>query len=249
MGGGTAPPPISSGSGNCKRCWTAWTGGRSVGRRQGLGFQGTGMLNSDRAPLRLVAPAAGGERLDRVLADHFPEISRTRFQALITEGAVTVDGVIVREPRHGIRGGETIEAVVPEPVAATLEAEAIPLTVVHEDCDLIVIDKPAGLVVHPAAGNWTGTLVNALLAHCGDASSIGGVRRPGIVHRLDKDTTGLMVVAKNDLAHRALQRQFAAHGRDGKLERTYMALVWGGLNGRAAKSGRRSAANGPAAPK
>jgi 23S rRNA pseudouridine1911/1915/1917 synthase len=188
------------------------------------------MLNSDRAPLRLVAPAAGGERLDRVLADHFPEISRTRFQALITEGAVTVDGVIVREPRHGIRGGETIEAVVPEPVATTLEAEAIPLTVVHEDCDLIVIDKPAGLVVHPAAGNWTGTLVNALLAHCGDTlSSIGGVRRPGIVHRLDKDTTGLMVVAKNDLAHRALQRQFAAHGRDGKLERTYMALVWGGL--------------------
>jgi 23S rRNA pseudouridine1911/1915/1917 synthase len=200
---------------------------RSAGRL--FGVQGTDMLKSDRGPLRMTAPgSAEGERLDRVLAQHFPEISRTRFQALIGEGAVTVGGAVVREPRHSIRGGDIIEALVPEPAAAAPEAEAIPLAVVHEDSDLIVIDKPAGLVVHPAAGNWTGTLVNALLAHCGDTlSSIGGVRRPGIVHRLDKDTTGLMVVAKNDHAHRALQRQFAAHGRDGKLERTYLALVWG----------------------
>jgi 23S rRNA pseudouridine1911/1915/1917 synthase len=187
------------------------------------------MLKSDRGPLRMTVPAAADrERLDRVLAEHFPATSRTRFQALIAEGAVAVGGVIVREPRHAVRAGDAIEALVPEPQAATPEPETIPLTVVHEDSDLIVIDKPAGLVVHPAAGNWTGTLVNALLAHCGDTlSSIGGVRRPGIVHRLDKDTTGLMVVAKNDHAHRALQRQFAAHGKDGKLERTYLALVWG----------------------
>jgi 23S rRNA pseudouridine1911/1915/1917 synthase len=187
------------------------------------------MVNSDRGPLRMtVAPAAHGERLDRVLADRFPEISRTRFQAMIAAGAVSVGGAAIREARHGVREGDEIVASVPEPVDATLEAEAIPLTVVHEDRDLIVIDKPAGLVVHPAAGNWTGTLVNALLAHCGDSlSSIGGVRRPGIVHRLDKDTTGLMVVAKTDQAHRALQRQFAAHGRDGRLERAYLALAWG----------------------
>jgi 23S rRNA pseudouridine1911/1915/1917 synthase len=187
------------------------------------------MVRSDRGPLRMtVAAAADGERLDRVLAHHFPEISRSRFQSMIAAGAVSVGGIAVREPRHGVRQGDEIVASVPEPVDATPEAETIPLAVVHEDPDLIVIDKPAGLVVHPAAGNWTGTLVNALLAHCGDSlSSIGGVRRPGIVHRLDKDTTGLMVVAKNDQAHRALQRQFAEHGRDGRLERAYLAFAWG----------------------
>jgi 23S rRNA pseudouridine1911/1915/1917 synthase len=193
-----------------------------------LGFK-SGMIRSERGPLRMtVSAAAHGERLDRVLADHFPDISRTRFQAMIADGAVSIAGETVREPRRSVKDGEVIEAIVPEPVGAAPQAEAIPLAIVHEDSDLIVIDKPAGLVVHPAAGNWSGTLVNALLAHCGDSlSSIGGVRRPGIVHRLDKDTTGLMVVAKNDLAHRALQRQFAAHGRDGKLERAYLALAWG----------------------
>jgi 23S rRNA pseudouridine1911/1915/1917 synthase len=187
------------------------------------------MIRPDRGPLRMtVAPTRHGERLDRVLADHFPEISRTRFQAMIAAGAVSVAGQSIREPRHGVRQGDEIVASLPEPVDATPEAEAIPLIIVHEDRDLVVIDKPAGLVVHPAAGNWTGTLVNALLAHCGDSlSSIGGVRRPGIVHRLDKDTTGLMVVAKNDQAHRSLQRQFAAHGRDGRLERAYLAVAWG----------------------
>jgi 23S rRNA pseudouridine1911/1915/1917 synthase len=117
---------------------------------------------------------------------------------------------------------------IPPPEPAEPQGEAIPLTVVHEDADLIVIDKPRGLVVHPAAGNWTGTLVNALIAHCGDSlSGIGGVRRPGIVHRLDKDTTGLMVVAKTDAAHQALARQFADHGRTGALQRGYLAFVWG----------------------
>jgi 23S rRNA pseudouridine1911/1915/1917 synthase len=200
---------------------------RSAGRL--FGFQGTDMLKSDRGPLRMTAPGtAEGKRLDRVLAEHFPEISRTRFQALIGEGAVTVGGAVVREPRHSIRGGDIIEALVPEPAAAAPEAEAIPLAVVHEDSDLIVIDKPAGLVVHPAAGNWTGTLVNALIAHCGDSlSGVGGVRRPGIVHRLDKDTTGLMVVAKNDASHHSLSAQFADHGRTGELRRGYLAFVWG----------------------
>src|SRR6202020_2875080 len=108
------------------------------------------------------------------------------------------------------------------------QAEAIPLAIVHEDDDLIIVDKPKGLVVHPAAGNRTGTLVNALIAHCGASlSGVGGVRRPGIVHRLDKDTTGLMVVAKNDRAHQALAKQFADHGRNGPLERAYLAFVWG----------------------
>jgi 23S rRNA pseudouridine1911/1915/1917 synthase len=120
--------------------------------------------------------------------------------------------------------------VVPEPQAAVPEGEAIALDVVYEDEAIIVINKPAGLVVHPGAGHQTGTLVNALIAHCGDSlSGIGGVRRPGIVHRLDKDTSGLLVVAKSDQAHKSLSKQFAAHGRDGRLERRYQALVWGGL--------------------
>jgi 23S rRNA pseudouridine1911/1915/1917 synthase len=117
---------------------------------------------------------------------------------------------------------------VPAPAPAKPEPENIPLTVVYEDDALIVIDKPKGLVVHPAAGNWTGTLVNALIAHCGDSlSGIGGERRPGIVHRLDKDTTGLMVVAKNDRAHKSLAAQFADHGRTGALRRGYLAFAWG----------------------
>jgi 23S rRNA pseudouridine1911/1915/1917 synthase len=117
---------------------------------------------------------------------------------------------------------------MPPPAPAEPQGEALPLKIVYEDDDLIVIDKPAGLVVHPGSGNETGTLVNALIAHCGKSlSGVGGVRRPGIVHRLDKDTSGLLVVAKNDLAHRGLSEQFAAHGRDGRLERAYLAVVWG----------------------
>lgn len=132
------------------------------------------------------------------------------------------------EARRKLKAGEQVAVRLPEAVAATPLPEAMPLAIVYEDDALIVIDKPKGLVVHPAAGHETGTLVNALIAHCGASlSGIGGVRRPGIVHRLDKDTTGLLVVAKTDQAHKGLSEQFAAHGRDGRLERAYLALVWG----------------------
>jgi 23S rRNA pseudouridine1911/1915/1917 synthase len=170
-----------------------------------------------------------GERLDRLLAASFNEFSRSRLKALIESGAVAIDGATIRDPSHRVNSGDAIVLQVPPPEPARPEAEAIPLRVVYEDGDIIVIDKPANLVVHPAAGHWTGTLVNALIAHCGDSlSGIGGERRPGIVHRLDKDTTGLMVVAKNDRAHQSLAAQFASHGRGGApFERGYLALVWG----------------------
>jgi 23S rRNA pseudouridine1911/1915/1917 synthase len=172
--------------------------------------------------------AAEASRLDKALALAFPDVSRARFQALIAEGAVRVEGVPVTEASHKVKPGDSLSVVLPEPSAADPLPEAIALPIVHEDKDLIVIDKPAGLVVHPGAGNETGTLVNALIAHCGESlSGIGGVRRPGIVHRLDKDTSGLLVVAKNDRAHQGLSEQFAAHGRDGRLERSYLAIVWG----------------------
>lgn len=169
-----------------------------------------------------------GRRLDHVLAESGSGLSRSRLQALVRQGAVLVGDQVVLEPGSKVRAGDVITLSIPEPAPAKPEAETIPLNVVFEDDTLIVIDKPAGLVVHPAPGNRTGTLVNALIAHCGDSlSGIGGERRPGIVHRLDKDTSGLLVVAKTDLAHRALAEQFAAHGRDQKLQRRYQALVWG----------------------
>ncbi|WP_421694032.1 RluA family pseudouridine synthase [Aestuariivirga sp.] len=172
--------------------------------------------------------AEAADRLDRALVQAFPDVSRTRIQALIAEGAVTVEGRTVVEARHKVKPGQSLTIVLPDPIAATPQAEAVALSIVHEDKDLIVIDKPAGMVVHPGAGNETGTMVNALISHCGESlSGIGGVRRPGIVHRLDKDTSGLLVVAKNDRAHHGLSEQFAAHGRDGRLERSYLALVWG----------------------
>jgi 23S rRNA pseudouridine1911/1915/1917 synthase len=174
-----------------------------------------------------VAAAEAGERIDRVLASHL-SLSRTRLKALILAGEVTIGGRTIRDPGHRVNGGDAIAVTVPPPEPAVPEAEAIPLVVVHEDDDVIVIDKPAGLVVHPAAGNPSGTLVNALIAHCGASlSGIGGVQRPGIVHRLDKDTSGLLVVAKNDRAHQRLSRQFADHGRTGPLERGYLAFCWG----------------------
>lgn len=176
----------------------------------------------------LEAEAASTGRLDRFLAEAFPEISRSRFQSLIAEGRVAVEGRVVEEARHKLKPGEKVAVDVPEASAPEPRAETIPLDVIYEDRDVIVIDKPAGLVVHPAAGHETGTLVNALIAHCGDSlSGIGGVKRPGIVHRLDKDTSGLLVVAKTDAAHQSLSGQFAAHGRDGRLEREYIAVVWG----------------------
>lgn len=175
-----------------------------------------------------VADDVGKVRLDKALADLCPDISRSRLKALIEAGDVTLDGAVITDASRKIGGGARLRVVVPPAEPAEPLGEDIPLDVVYEDDDLIVIDKPAGLVVHPAAGNWTGTLVNALIHHCGDSlSGIGGVRRPGIVHRLDKDTTGLMVVAKTDRAHASLAAQFADHGRTGPLERGYMALVWG----------------------
>ncbi len=172
--------------------------------------------------------AAEALRLDKALANAFPDVSRARFQALIAEGAVRVEGVPIREPRHKVKPGEALCVLLPEPAEPGPGPEAMKLSIAYEDKDLIVIDKPAGLVVHPGAGNETGTLVNALISHCGESlSGIGGVKRPGIVHRLDKDTSGLIVVAKNDRAHHGLSEQFAAHGRDGRLERSYLAIVWG----------------------
>jgi 23S rRNA pseudouridine1911/1915/1917 synthase len=176
----------------------------------------------------VAAEAETGDRLDRVLAAHIADLSRTRVKALILAGEVTVGGRTIRDPGHRVNAGDAITIAVPEPEPATPVAETIPLNIVYEDDAIIVIDKPSGLVVHPAAGNWSGTLVNALIAHCGDSlSGIGGVRRPGIVHRLDKDTTGLLVVAKTDRAHAVLARQFADHGRTGPLRRGYLAFVWG----------------------
>ncbi len=181
-----------------------------------------------KTAVHVTADESGG-RLDRVLAAHVAELSRTRLKALIEAGAVTVDGRTIRDPGHRVNSDAAIAVEIPEPLAAKPAAEAIPLNIAYEDADIIVIDKPKGLVVHPAAGHMTGTLVNALIAHCGDSlSGIGGERRPGIVHRLDKDTTGLMVMAKNDRAHKGLAAQFASHGRDGgPFERSYLAFAWG----------------------
>jgi 23S rRNA pseudouridine1911/1915/1917 synthase len=189
--------------------------------------------NSGRRREVTVAGDEGSARLDRVLAVRLPDLSRSRLKALIIAGEVGIAGnaatnVPIRDPAYHVTAGDTITIDVPEAAAAAPGAENIALDIVYEDDDIIVINKPRGLVVHPAAGHETGTLVNALIAHCGDSlSGIGGVRRPGIVHRLDKDTTGLMVVAKNDRAHQSLTAQFADHGRTGAMRRGYMAMVWG----------------------
>jgi 23S rRNA pseudouridine1911/1915/1917 synthase len=188
-------------------------------------------LSNTARPERLTAEAQTeheGQRLDRFLSDRLPQLSRTRVQALIKEGYVTSRGATIEDVKYRVKPGERFAIVLPPATDTGIGAEAIPLNIVYEDDALIVIDKPAGLVVHPGAGNPRGTLVNALIAHCGKSlSGIGGVARPGIVHRLDKDTSGLMVAAKTDQAHRGLAEQFADHGRTGELERGYLALVWG----------------------
>ena len=182
----------------------------------------------DAVQTLVIAAAEDGERLDRVLANHVTELSRSRLKALVLAGQVTIAGTQIRDPGRKVRTDDAVAITVPQPEPAAPLPEPIPLNVVYEDDAIIVIDKPSGLVVHPAAGNWSGTLVNALIAHCGNSlSGIGGVRRPGIVHRLDKDTSGLLVVAKTDRAHRKLAAQFADHGRRGPLERAYLAFVWG----------------------
>jgi 23S rRNA pseudouridine1911/1915/1917 synthase len=170
-----------------------------------------------------LGPEAVGVRLDKALASAAPELSRARIQALMAEGRITYLNEVITDASAKARVGFYLIAV-PEPLPAEPQAEAIPLTVLHEDADLIVINKPAGMTVHPAPGNQTGTLVNALLHHCGDSlSGIGGVLRPGIVHRLDKDTSGVMVAAKSDAAHQGLSALFARHD----LERQYIALTRG----------------------
>lgn len=175
-----------------------------------------------------VASDESGVRVDRFLAARLDDVSRSRVQDLIRSGCVSGRGGKILEAGGRVKHGDVYEVVVPPPAPAGPVAEDIALTVMHEDADIIVVDKPAGMVVHPAAGHQAGTLVNALLAHCGESlSGIGGERRPGIVHRLDKDTSGVLVVAKTDTAHRGLSGQFAAHGRDGRLERRYIAFAWG----------------------
>ncbi|MGD9537061.1 MAG: pseudouridine synthase [Alphaproteobacteria bacterium] len=207
------------------------------------------MTDGDARDYRLSVEArAGPARLDRFLAAALPEISRSRLKQLIEAGRVSVGGATIAEPSYRVKPGQTVELSVPPAVEeGRPEAETIALKVVYEDADLIVVDKPPGMAVHPAPGTPAGTLVNALIAHCGASlSGIGGVRRPGIVHRLDKDTSGLIVAAKHDRAHAGLAAQFAARsapvgdapshaartadrtGADGKrLSRTYLALVWG----------------------
>jgi len=193
-------------------------------------------VSSSNSGQRLEVTVAGDEgsvRLDRVLAVRLQELSRSRLKALILAGQVSISSVAIknapiRDPAYHVTAGDTITIDVPEAVAAEPAGEDIALDIVYEDDDIIVINKPKGLVVHPAAGHETGTLVNALIAHCGASlSGIGGVKRPGIVHRLDKDTTGLMVAAKNDRAHQSLTEQFADHGRTGAMRRGYLAFVWG----------------------
>lgn len=168
-----------------------------------------------------------GARLDVFLAARFSVFSRNRIKDLILSGVVCVDGATNDVPKYRVKAGESISLAAPEPVEAEPKPQAIPLDILFEDEHLIVIEKPAGMVVHPAPGNEDGTLVNALIHHCGDSlRGIGGVKRPGIVHRLDKDTSGVMVAAKTAQAHNGLAAQFADHGRTGPLERSYTAFVW-----------------------
>lgn len=175
------------------------------------------------APRQARADAdAKGERLDRWMAHVFEDLSRSRCKALVEDGALTINGEVLTDPSAKIIPDALYELTLPEPEPATPQPENIPLDILFEDDALIVVNKPAGLTVHPAVGHWTGTLVNALLYHCADSlSGIGGVQRPGIVHRLDKDTSGVMVVAKSDAAHKGLSALFAAHD----IERAYLACV------------------------
>ncbi len=172
----------------------------------------------------VITDEQAGQRADKALAALCPDLSRTRLQALIVQGQVFVDDEVLESASLKLEAGEAVRILMPAPVQSVPEAEDIPLAVVYEDDDLLVINKPAGMVVHPGAGNWSGTLVNALLHHCADSlSGIGGVVRPGIVHRLDKETSGLIIVAKNDKAHRHLAEQLS----DRSLSRTYFAVVLG----------------------
>jgi 23S rRNA pseudouridine1911/1915/1917 synthase len=168
------------------------------------------------------APEDAGRRLDAFLAERHPDLSRSRLADLVTEGAVTVNGKTVK-PSYKVQTGDEIALTLPEVRPTETIAQAIPLDVLYEDAELLVVNKPKGMATHPAPGSPDKTLVNALLAHCTDLSGIGGEERPGIVHRLDKDTTGLLVVAKTDFSHAALQKQIQSR----EAKRRYLALVWG----------------------
>ena len=179
-----------------------------------------------------VTYAQDGDRLDKTLAAASDDLSRARLQELVKAGHCVVTrrqaDTTIKDPSWRVKQDDIVALTLPPPVDTTVKAQNIALNVLYEDADLLVVNKPADMVVHPAPGSPDGTLVNALLAHCGDSlSGIGGEKRPGIVHRLDKDTSGIMVVAKNDAAHQGLSEQFAAHGRDGRMQRLYQALVWG----------------------
>ncbi len=173
-----------------------------------------------------VAEEMSGKRLDSVLAGMMPEYSRSFIQKLFENGSITVGGDPCSEKKRKAATGDIVEITIPQPERLEVEAEDIPLDIVYEDDELLVVDKPAGMVVHPAPGNHSGTLVNALMYHCGDAlSSINGVIRPGIVHRIDKDTSGLLMVAKTDRAHNALSAQLAEHS----ITRRYKAIVYSNI--------------------
>ena len=185
----------------------------------------SGLMTGGYSEVEIALDAShAGWRLDRALAATVPSLSRERLKVLTKSGALTRDGRAVRDPATKVKGDERFTLAIPAPEPAHNEPQEIPLPIVFEDEHLLVVDKPAGLVVHPAAGNRDGTLVNALLHHCGNSlSGIGGVARPGIVHRIDKDTSGLLVIAKHDKAHEGLAKQFAAHS----IDRRYLAIVSG----------------------
>ncbi len=177
----------------------------------------------------VIGADSAGARLDKALATALTALSRSRIKVLVQAGSVQADGATITDPSYGVKLGQTLILFEPAAVDAVPAPQELPLHILHEDAHLVVLEKPAGLVVHPAPGNPDRTLVNALIAHCGQSlSGIGGVRRPGIVHRLDKDTSGLMVVAKTDAAHQSLARQFAAR----EVERAYLAVIWGILTPR-----------------
>ena len=184
-------------------------------------------MNIEENNIFFTTPAEDGQkgcRLDRFLAETLPDMSRSRLQKLIAGGYVSLDDDIVSDKDFKVRTGDVFCVIVPPPEEADPKPEAIDLDIVYEDDDLIVVNKPAGMTVHPAPGAYHGTLVNALLYHCqNNLSGVGGVKRPGIVHRIDKDTSGLLVVAKNDFAHQGLAEQFFVHS----IERTYYAVVYG----------------------
>jgi len=172
--------------------------------------------------VRFEVPLPGG-RLDLALVVHVPDLSRTRLQQLIRSGLVKIDGVVITKPGLRLDGGEAVEVIIPAPTLPTLQAEQIPLDIIFENDALLLVNKPAGMVVHPSVGHYTGTLVHAALGHSPDMEGVGGEVRPGVVHRLDKDTSGLILLAKNDTAHQQLQRQF----KDRSVEKVYLALVDG----------------------